>query len=416
MKLKNSRLLWICGAGSVLTLLTACPAAVPGQSTIGTGAASSSGATGQTGATGSAGAAGANGAAGINIPAASSNSSSAPAASPSSGAAPSSAGTTAAQSAPTLTGTSPSNGSTGVAINRPISATFSKAMDPATLNASTFTLSGAGSTINGSITYNASSNTATFTPASNLATNTSYTALLSTGIKDTSGLAASTTFGWNFMTGATVGENPVALSQTLSNFAVLAGSTVTNSGQTVVNGDLGVSPGTQIVGFDVPGGPGSVNGTRHAGDSIAAQAKADLTTSYKDAASRSGAPISEAGNIGGMTLAPGLYNSQTSLAISSGDLTLDAKGDANAVWVFQMGSTLTTTSGRQVILSGGAKANNVYWQVGSSATLGTTSVFKGNILAAISITMNTGASLEGRALTQSGAVALNANTVTKPSP
>ncbi|MBC7473538.1 MAG: DUF3494 domain-containing protein, partial [Candidatus Sericytochromatia bacterium] len=111
---------------------------------------------------------------------------------------------------------------------------------------------------------------------------------------------------------------------------------------------------------------------------------------------------------------PGLYNSQTSLAISSGDLTLDANGDANAVWVFQMGSTLTTTAGRKVILINSAKANNIFWQVGTSATFGTNSVFKGNVLAAVSITMQTGASLEGRALTQSGAVSLDTSTVTKP--
>ena len=195
---------------------------------------------------------------------------------------------------------------------------------------------------------------------------------------------------------------------------MLGGSTVTNSGPSVVTGDLGVSPGTQLVGFDVPGGPGTLNGDRHVGDPDAAQAKKDLGTAYGAAAARSIAPVSKAGNLGGMTLPPGLYRSQTSLAVSSGDLTLDAQGDGNAVWVFQMGSTLTTTSGRKVILSGGAKAANVFWQVGSSATLGTTSSFKGTILAAVSITMNTGSTLEGRALAQSGAVALNGATVTRP--
>lgn len=210
------------------------------------------------------------------------------------------------------------------------------------------------------------------------------------------------------------GPLPVAMTSALKLFAVLGGSTVTNSGPSVVTGDLGVSPGTGLVGFDVPGGPGTLNGTRHVGNPTAAQAKADLTTAFNDAKSRAGSPISKTGNLGGMTLAPGLYNSQSSLAISSGDLTLDAKGDANGVWIFQMGSTLTTTSGRKIILSGGAKAANIYWQVGSSATFGTTSAFKGNVLAAISITMNTGSTLEGRALTQSGAVALNSATVTRP--
>jgi hypothetical protein len=153
----------------------------------------------------------------------------------------------------------------------------------------------------------------------------------------------------------------------------------------------------------------------HAGDPAATQAEADLTAAYNDAAGRTVAPITVAGNIGGQTLAPGLYKSTSSLAISSGDLTLDAQGDANAVFIFQMASTLTTTSGRQVILSGGARPANVYWQVGSSATLGTSTVFKGTIMAQISITLQTGATLHGRALARIGAVSLDANTVTIPS-
>ena len=150
-----------------------------------------------------------------------------------------------------------------------------------------------------------------------------------------------------------------------ANFAVLAGSTVANTGLTTVNGDLGLSPGSAVTGFP----PGVLNGTQHVADTTAAQAKLDLTTAYNDAAGRTVAPISVAGNLGGMTLAPGLYKSTSSLEISSGNLTLDAQGDANGVFIFQIASTLITTAGRQVILSGGAKAANVFWQVGTSATL-----------------------------------------------
>jgi hypothetical protein len=144
-------------------------------------------------------------------------------------------------------------------------------------------------------------------------------------------------------------------------------------------------------------------------------AKGDLTTSYNDAAGRiTTDAVLLAGNIGGLTLTPGLYKSSGSLEISSGDLTFDAKGDATAVFVVQIASTLITTSGRQIILSGGAKAGNIYWQVGTSATLGTTSVFKGTIMADQSISLKTGAVVEGRLLARIGAVTLAGNTITKP--
>src|ERR1041384_3004015 len=203
---------------------------------------------------------------------------------------------------------------------------------------------------------------------------------------------------------ATAAQAPVPLA-TATTFAVLAGSTVTSTGGSTVNGDLGISPGLTLTGSP------TVNGATHLADPAAAQAQLDLTAAYNDAAGRTVGAVTVADNLGGQTLTPGLYTSTSTLAISSGDLTLDAQGDTNAVFIFQMGSTLTTTSGRQVILSGGAKAANVFWQVGSSATLGTTSVFKGNILALTSITLTTGATVEGRLLARNGAVTLDANVV-----
>jgi hypothetical protein len=193
-----------------------------------------------------------------------------------------------------------------------------------------------------------------------------------------------------------------------SGLAVLAGSAVTNTGATTITGDLGLSPGTSIGGFP----PGILVGTQHINDAIANQAKLDLTAAYNDAAGRTATDIvTLSGNLGGLTLTPGLYKSTSSLAISSGDLTFNAMGNANAIFIIQIASTLTTTSGRKVILSGGALASNIFWQVGSSATFGTTSVFKGTVMAMQSISFNTGATLDGKALARNGAITMAGNTM-----
>jgi hypothetical protein len=144
-------------------------------------------------------------------------------------------------------------------------------------------------------------------------------------------------------------------------FAILAGSTVTNTGPTKVTGDVGVSPGSAITGFP----PGVIHGHLYIDDRIARRAKLDLTRAYNDAVGRHHNPIKVAGNIGGQTLYPGLYKSTSSLAISSGDLTLNARGDVDAVFLFQIASTFTMTTGRRVILTNRAKARNVFWAVGS---------------------------------------------------
>jgi hypothetical protein len=207
---------------------------------------------------------------------------------------------------------------------------------------------------------------------------------------------------------AVAAQAPVALGSAAT-FEALAATTVTTIPTTTINGDLGVSPGHTVTGSPI------VNGTTYTNSpGLAATAQGDLTTAYNDAAGRTVGAITVAGNLGGQTLPPGLYTSATSLEISSGDLTLDAAGDPNAVWIFQMGTTLVTTVGRQVILSGGAQADNVFWQVGSSATIGGSSVFYGNILAYTSISMDTGATLQGRALARNGEVSLDSNTMTMP--
>ena len=308
----------------------------------------------------------------------------------------------------------PTSGATGVAVNQTINATFSKAMDPLTVTAANLKVTGPSGAITGIVAYDVISRIASFIPTNNLAANSVYTTTV-TGAKDLAGNAAAI-FGWSFTTAAVpipAGPAPVALGAA-STFEILAASTATNTGLTTVNGDLGLSPGTAVTGFP----PGIVNGTIYAGVPAAALAQLDLTTAYNDAAGRTVGAIllADAENLGGLTLAPGLYKSNSSLAISSGDLTLDAKGDVNAVWIFQMGSTLTTTAGRKIILANGAKAANIFWQVGSSATLGTGSVFEGNILALASITVTTGATVDGHLFARTGAVTLDTDVVSIPAP
>ena len=202
---------------------------------------------------------------------------------------------------------------------------------------------------------------------------------------------------------------PVGLG-TAGSFAVLAGTTVTNTGPSMISGDLGVSPGTAVTGFP----PGIVsNGTIHAADGVADGAQSDLTTAYNDAAGRSPTADVPAFIGAGQSLAPGVYKASSSLEVG-GSLTLDAGGDPDAVFIFQAPSTLITDSASSIVLTDGAQACNVFWQVGSSATLGTTSVFTGNILALTSITVDTGDTIAGRALARNGAVTLDDDTITAP--
>lgn len=205
---------------------------------------------------------------------------------------------------------------------------------------------------------------------------------------------------------------PVVLGPDVVNFSVLAYSTVTNTGPTVVYGDVGLSPGTSVTGFP----PGQVvgGGAIHAADVAAANAQVALTAAYNDAAGRT-LPATVAGDLGGQTLTPGLYKSTSSLGIT-GVLTLDGQGNANSVFIFQIASALTTGTSSQVKLQGGAQAANIFWQVGSSATLGTYSIFNGTILAQVSVSLGTGAALNGRALARTGAVTLDSNTMVNPGP
>jgi Ice-binding-like/PEP-CTERM motif len=203
---------------------------------------------------------------------------------------------------------------------------------------------------------------------------------------------------------------------TAQSFAVLGGSTVTNTGPTTITGDLGVYPGLAITGQ----GSITLTGTVHAGDAVAEQAQKDVTTAFNGLAAMASNTNLTGQDLGGLVLTPGVYTFSSSAQLT-GALVLNAEHYNNAYWVFQIGSTLTTASASSVteINTGSLNGANdgVFWQVGSSATLGTTTAFEGNILASASITLNTGATIaNGRALAETGAVTMDTNTISNVCP
>jgi hypothetical protein len=333
-----------------------------------------------------------------------------------------STGTAADTTAPTVLSTSPVNTATGVPINKKINATFSEAMDPLTISIANYAVTGPGPTsVTGTVSYDAASDIATFVPIAELAPNSTFTARITTDVKDIAGNALMSAFVWSFTTDTSLAEAPVNL-RSLSSFAVVAGAGLTNSnsaGQTTINGDVGLSPTATCLG---DGSPCSalnplINGTLYANDpgGVAAAAKADLLLAYADAAGRP--PGTTVNDLSGMVLAPGVYTSGSTMSIAvGGTLTLDAQGDANAVWIFQIGSSLTVNNSAQVLLINGAKASNVYWAIFASSTVGTNVALKGNVLAGASNSMDTGSTVEGRLLCSTGQITLLSNTVTLPTP
>jgi Ice-binding-like len=209
--------------------------------------------------------------------------------------------------------------------------------------------------------------------------------------------------------GSTAGATPTSAPlATAGDFAVLAGAGITNGGTTTISGDIGSFATATITGTATM----ALTGTNHWGDPTTEQAKTDLGTAYDNTEALT--PTSQiVADLGGQTLTPGVYNAGASIGLG-GVLTLDAAGDPNAVFVFQAGSTLITDVGSSIDLIRGARACNVYWQVGSSATLGTDSGFVGTVLALASITVNSGVTIDGRVLARGGAVTLIADTITKP--
>jgi hypothetical protein len=319
--------------------------------------------------------------------------------------------TTCLSGPPTVISVTPPDLAAGICPNTVVVATFSEAMNPTTINGTTFTLTDpSNAAVAGAVTYDAPSHVATFTPTNPLALSTLYTATITTGAQDLFGNALASDYVWSFTTSAAACSSIPPIG-TACSFGILAGSTVTNSGvATFVTGDIGVWPGSAITGFT----PLNYSGAIHAGDAVAQTAQGDLTVAYNYAAGVAGGAVLTA-DIGGQTLAAGVYkttSAQPSLGIT-GNLTLT--GNASSVFIFQIVSTLTTAAGNsQVILGPGVQAKNVFWQVGSSATLGSTTLFQGDIMALASISLGTGATLNGRALARNGAVTLLSNPVNVP--
>jgi hypothetical protein len=325
--------------------------------------------------------------------------------------------------APVVSSTDPTNSITGVVQNKVIAFTFSKAMNPLTLNNSTFTLYKGATAIAGTVAY--SENMATFTPTSLLEANTSYTATITTGAKDLAGNSLAANTVWSFTTGSTKGTLAIVNLGTAGNYVILAKTAINNNSTSAITGDLGLSPAatSYITGLALTNATGyatsaQVNGKIYAADMVTptssnlTTAVNNMITAYNDAAGRPFPDFTElgTGNIGGKTLIAGLYK-WTSNVIIPTDITLS--GGATDVWIFQISGNLISSSAVKVHLTGGALAKNVFWQVAGQATLGTTSHFEGVILSMTSIIFQTGASINGRALAQT-AVVMDANVVTIP--
>ena len=322
---------------------------------------------------------------------------------------------------PVVVLTDPANLDANVVLNKVISATFNVTMNAATISTSTFTVKDGSTPVTGVVNY--SGTVATFTPGSNLTAGVTYTATITTGAKSVTNKALASNYSWTFSIPLIAGLQPIVNLGSVERFAIISGVGVSNNaGFSIINNmDVGIYPGarTSITGFP----PAIiVNGGMYAADDGAAiaamlnQAKLDLVVAYLFAESCIAMPPQTvAGNQGGKTLAPGIYKSTSTLSVDGSDLTLDAQGDPNAYWIFQVASTLTTTTGGNIVLKNGAQAKNIFWQTGSSATIGTYTKFYGSILALQSITMDSYAEATGRMLARNGAVVLTStNIINKP--
>lgn len=330
--------------------------------------------------------------------------------------------------APTVLSSAPINGGTGVSVNESVSVTFSREMNPASLTTATFTLtSGMPSVaVAGTVVY--ANSKVVFWPAAHLASNTMFTATITTGAMSATGMAMATMHAWSFTTGSTTAARlPVNLG-TAGTYAILAKTAIATVPTSAVTGNLGLSPAaaSYITGFGLVADATNVFATspQVTGKVYAANYSAptptnlttavgDMLLAFTDAAGRAPDVIElGAGNIGGMTLSQGVYKWSSSLLIPT-DLTLT--GSATDVWIFQVAGNLTLSSAVNIHLAGGALPKNVFWQVAGAVELGTTSHLEGIVLTYTSATLRTGASVKGRLLAQT-AVSIDGSAVVEPAP
>jgi len=348
---------------------------------------------------------------------------------------------------PMVNSTDPVRNDTGVIVNKVISATFNEAMDASTINATTFTMKTGSTAITGAVTY--SGMTAFFTPSTKLTPLTTYTATIAAGVKDPARNAMKNDYVWTFTTAAPLSVPPIGNAMQFGVFGGNAG--ITNQGLNTVinNGSIGTTAASTLITgfhdgmtgdvytetplnvgnvtggiFSAPPAPGTSTSFTTANNGLA---DANIAYNNTSPASKPGGTDPGAGELGGLTLAPGIYKSASgTFKITNGDLTLDAMGDANAVWIFQTASGLTVgsagpTGARSVILKNGALPKNVYWHVGSAATINGAGggVMVGTIIASAGITFSTPGNavqtiLDGRALSLNASVTLVNTTINVP--
>jgi hypothetical protein len=313
-----------------------------------------------------------------------------------------------------VTSISPAKNAVNVGRNEAVSITFSMAMNPATITSSSFFVKQGITSVSGAVTY--SGTTATFTPTNLFAVGTAYTATVLRHVKNLAGDSLASDTSWSFTTGGSTSTLAVVNLGTAGNYVILAKTAINNSPTSTITGDLGLSPAatSYITGLSLTNATGyatssQVTGNIYAAD-MAAPTPINLTTSvnnmitaYNDAAGRPSPDFVElfTGNIGGKTLTPGLYKWTNSVTAPS---SLTLSGGANDVWIFQIAGNLTLSSAVNITLIGGAQAKNIFWQVAGTVTMGTTSHFEGVILSKTGITLQTGASLNGRALAQTAVI------------